>query len=276
MKKKYIFINLSIILVALLILIASLGVIKDYYQRKPAGSLSQAQESISNVKYTVLTDCGYGHGEEQYRQLGTMAGNNVGVEAMIVGINWKDVETESGYFDFSSVWRDYERCTQAGLLWVPHLAIHYPPSWMDSSLFFKYQDGTSPDGSPLNPLASLTEYYVNRFIQAFANECAQRSYSPPLIFVSIGQYGESYWPGSGQFASRDDNSIAAWRAYVNDQSAMTFASTTDTAGSGGTIAKFLEWWNDVTICWWIGKVSGMVKTNFPNSGFVRDMIEMII
>lgn len=198
--------------------------------------ISEARD-FDHIKWVVMSDCYYGYRVSDYQDL-----KEIGVDAIEDGISWAEVESSYGSFDFSKARESYERCTEAGLIWIPHLSTHYKPDWMGSEFGFYLSDGTSVgDQAPPNYFNPMTQYYVERFIQAFAD--AFSDVDIPLIYISSGQYGESYYPGIDErIAAFDSYTIAAWREYTGNSSAMPYSSHQEGTGTGGTLEEFLDWW----------------------------------
>jgi len=195
---------------------------------------------FDSIKWIVMSDAGYGYRTEDYERF-----KSIGIEAVLVTVDWNTVETASGSYNFSQAIESYERCRAAGLIWIPQLAVHYKPSWLcNEDYYYRFKDGSyySTNDMPPNYFNPNTQYYVERFIAKFAEAFSGYLDDIPLVFVSIGQLGESYYPNGDNFAAFDNYTIAAWRSYTGNGSAMPYSSSTANDGSGGSINQFVEFW----------------------------------
>ena len=175
-----------------------------------------AATDLSSIRWIVLSDAGYYYRQQDYEDMAA-----IGVNAILDGINWKDMETTEGYYDFSVARQSYERCTAAGLLWIPHLAVHVKPTWLGSKYDYFTQDSTNVGYLTVpNYFYSGTQTKVVNFINAFCSEFTYEADNIPLVFISVCQYGEAYYPASTGWAAFDDYTIAAWRSYTGDASAV--------------------------------------------------------
>ena len=199
-----------------------------------------AATDLSSIRWVIMSDSGYNYRAQDYEEM-----KDIGVDAVLDTVDWVTIEISPGVFDFSFVYQSFQRCQEAGIVWIPQLATHYKPSWMGTEYDFFDKDGNNyGDCMPPNYFHPNTQYYVTRFIQAFCDYFANEADSIPLVFISSGQYGESYYPNSNNFAAFDSYTIAALRSYTGNDSTMPPSSTTAGDEVGIAVDDFLYWWYD--------------------------------
>ncbi len=203
---------------------------------------SFSDDELANIHWVVMTQSDWFYDQSSFQNL-----KNIGVQAVIDAIPWRLVETSNGSFNFAAARLCMNRARAAGLTWIPHIAIHYPPNWLinsDSNYHWIKKNGSysvfDNDANPPNIFHPQTLFYVNRLINAFYNEFSGESF--PVIYLSTGSLGETYYPDGANYCAFDANTIAAWRAYTGNPSAMPYSGPNSGDGSGASYNVFISWW----------------------------------
>lgn len=204
--------------------------------------VSFSDDDLANIHWVVMTQSDWFYDQTSFQNL-----KNIGVQAVIDAIPWRLVEPSNGSFNFAAARLCMNRARAAGLTWIPHIAIHYPPNWLinsDVNFHWIKRDGSysvfDNDANPPNIFHPQTLFYVNRLINAFYNEFAGESF--PVIYLSTGSLGETYYPDGANYCAFDANTIAAWRAYTGNPGAMPYSGPNSGDGSGASYNVFISWW----------------------------------
>ena len=222
-----------------------------------------------NIKWISLNACRWNFSLEQFKQL-----KAIGVQAIEEELTWAEIENTEGQFNFSAFDDCYSKIKQAGLEWIPQIAVQYPPQWVyakDTNFYYICRDGSkaSQYPSPPNFLDPNSYVYVDKFINAVTVH--YKNADIPFIYIATGANGESFYPwceinGSSEHAAFDENTISEWRKFTGHANAYPWSNSgkCDFGDCGSDYNTFIDWWNS-KIDDYIKHTHQLVSQALPNT-----------